>query len=335
MSAAGSSRPSGTWRWGIAGTGAIAGQFSRDLAHVDGAVVTAVGSRSADTAQAFAHEHGIAHEHGSYEALADDPDVDIVYVASPHPWHAEHTLLFLAAGKHVLCEKPMAMSAAEVGTMVDAARRADRFLMEALWCRFLPAYDELRFLLERGVVGEPQVVQADLGYVAAPDPTSRLFDPVLGGGATLDLGIYPVQLGHLVFGPPDDIVATGHLAATGVDDHLAASLRHAGGGLTSITTSFRASLRSRATVVGTKGTLELAPIVHRASQVVVRDVGGRTVVEAPITGVGLHHQATEVQRCLAAGERESPVVPLDESLAMATTLDAILDRLGVRYPPRG
>lgn len=323
---------SGTWRWGIAGTGHIADSFTRDLALVRGAEVVAVGSRSPDTAQAFAATHGIARAHGSYDDLAADDEVDVVYVAGPHPTHRDLTLRFLAAGRHVVCEKPLGLSAAEVREMVDAARTADRFLLEALWSRFLPAYAELRTLLARGVIGEPRMVEAEFGFVLPHDPTHRLLDPALGGGATLDLGIYPIQLGHLVFGEPDEVAATGHRGATGVDEHVAAVLRHPGGGITVAKASLTASLRCSATISGTLGTIELPPFMHQPSSLVVRNLDGERTIDAPISGIGLHHEAREVQRCLDAGERESPLHPLADSLALAGTLDAVRAALGVRYP---
>ncbi|CAN5576011.1 Gfo/Idh/MocA family oxidoreductase [soil metagenome] len=318
----------GTWRWGIAGTGGIADSFTRDLALVPGAEVVAVGSRARATADAFAARHGIARAHGSYEALAADADVDVVYVASPHTSHLEHTLLFLGVGRHVLCEKPMGVSAAEVRRMVDAAHVADRFLLEAIWSRFLPAYAELRALLSQGVIGEPTLVDAEFGFVMPFDPTHRLFDPALGGGATLDLGIYPIQLGHLVLGTPDQVTAAGHLGASGVDEHVAAVLRHPGGGLTVAKASLTSSLRCTATISGTQGTIELPAFMHQPTSLVVRALGGERVVEAPITGVGLHHEALEVQRCLAAGERESPLLTHGESLAIAASLDAVRAAVG-------
>lgn len=322
----------GTWRWGIAGTGGIADSFTRDLALVPGAAVVAVGSRSPATAEAFAATHGIARAHGSYGALASDDGVDVVYVAGPHTRHLDLTLLFLDAGRHVLCEKPLALSAAQVHQMVEAAHRADRFLMEALWSRFLPAYAELGSLLAQAAIGEPRMVEAEFGFVMDFDPAHRLFDPALGGGATLDLGIYPVQLGHLVFGTPDRVAAVGHVGATGVDEHVAAVLRHPGGGLTVAKASLTASMRCGATITGTAGTIDLPPPMHQPESLIVRNLDGVRTIDAPITGIGLHHEVSEVQRCLAADDRESPLMPLSESIALATTLDAIRAAVGVRYP---
>jgi len=321
----------GTWRWAIAGTGGIADAFTRDLALVPGAEVVAVGSRAPETAEAFASSHGIARAHGSYAALAADDEVDIVYVASPHASHLEHALLFLGAGRHVLCEKPLGLSVAQVQQMVDAAAANDRFLLEAIWSRFLPAYAELRAQLAQGVIGEPRMVEAEFGFVMPFDPIHRLFDPALGGGATLDLGIYPIQLGHLVLGAPDEVAATGHLGTTGVDEHVAAVLRHPGGGITVAKASLTASLRCGATISGTLGTIELPPFMHQPESLVVRGLDGERTIEAPITGVGLHHEALEVQRCLAAGERESPLLTHAESLAIAGSLDAVRAAVGVRY----
>ncbi|QXC61591.1 Gfo/Idh/MocA family oxidoreductase [Aquihabitans sp. G128] len=322
----------GTWRWGIAGTGGIATSFTEDLARVEGAEVVAVGSRTQAGAHAFAARHGIARAHGSYEALAEDPDVDVLYVATPHPDHHAQALRALAAGKHVVCEKPLALNAAQAAEVVAAADAADRFLLEAVWSRFLPAYDVLRQVLADGEVGQPQQVDADFGYVMAFDPGHRLFDPALGGGATLDQGIYPVQLGHLVLGPPDAVVATGHVGATGVDEHVVAGLRHPGGGLTVAKASLRASLACEARISGTLGAIELPAFMHCPQAITVSSPAGRRTIEAPMRGHGLCHEAAEVQRCLQAGERQSPQHPWADTLAIAATLDAVRAALGVRYP---
>lgn len=322
---------SGDWRWGIAGTGGIATSFTEDLALVPGARVTAVASRTQATADSFAARHGIGRAHGSYAALAEDPDVEVVYVGTPHVDHHAQTLRALAAGKHVVCEKPLGMNAREVTEMIAAAQQADRFLLEAVWSRFVPGYAVLRELLAEGAIGEPQLVEAELGWVVEPDPGHRLFDPALGGGALLDLGIYPVQLGHLVLGAPDEVVATGHLGPTGVDEHVATLLRHPGGGITVATASLRASLSCGARIAGTRGAIELAPLMHCPPSLTVSGLGGRRTIATPVTGHGLCHEAIEVQRCLAAGERESPLHPWSASLAIATTLDLARAAVGARY----
>jgi predicted dehydrogenase len=322
----------GTWRWGIAGTGGIATSMAQDLRHVAGAELVAVSSRTQATADAFAAAHGVARAHGSHEALAEDDDVDIIYIGTPHPDHHAQTLRALAAGKHVVCEKPLGLNLAEATEMADAARQADRFLLEAVWSRFLPSYAVLRSVLESGEIGDPLQVDAEFGFVMPFDASHRLFDPALGGGVTLDLGIYPVQLGHLVLGVPDQVVAAAHLGATGIDEHLSAILRHPFGGLTVVQASVRASLGCGARISGTVGSIELPPFMHCPQSVTVSSPAGTRTIDAPMTGNGLCHEAAEVQRCLAAGERETPLYPWADTLAVATTLDAIRAAVGVRYP---
>jgi predicted dehydrogenase len=322
----------GTWRWGIAGTGKIAASFVRDLVHVPDAKVSAVASRTAQGAEAFGAAHGIPDRHASYEALAADPEVDVVYIATPHGRHVDDILLYLEAGKHVLCEKPIALSAAQVDTVVEAAARSGRFVMEALWTRFLPSYVELSRRLDDGAVGQPLVVEGDFGFVHPVDPAHRLFDPVLGGGAILDLGIYPGHLAHLVLGPPPPIGAGGRLASTGVDAAAAAVLTHDGGGLSVVKCALDTALACTARISGTLGAIDVPAMMHCPGELTVRSVGVVSKVQTPTLGVGLHYQVAEVHRCLDAGLTESPSWPLALSRSVLTTLDAIRAAVGVRYP---
>ncbi|HXY93001.1 MAG TPA: Gfo/Idh/MocA family oxidoreductase, partial [Acidimicrobiia bacterium] len=209
--------PSRPVRWGIASTGGIAASFTKDLAFVDDAEVVAVASRARKTARRFAAAHGIPRAHDSYEAMAADPNVDVVYVATPHSRHCADTLLFLAAGKHVLCEKPFALNHAQASSMAADARARGLFLMEAMWSRFLPAYVELRRLVAGGAVGEVVLVEGAFGFAVPFDASHRLFAPELGGGALLDVGVYPVQLAHLLLGTPAGVSAVAAMGATGVD----------------------------------------------------------------------------------------------------------------------
>jgi predicted dehydrogenase len=316
-----------TVRWGVAGPGGIAERFADAVRQVHGGEVVAVASRSIDRATAFAGRHEVARAHGSYAALAEDPDVDVVYVATPHAAHAELAVRCLEAGKHVLCEKPMALDAEQVGRMVEAARAADRFLMEAMWTRFLPAYRLLAELLAQGRIGEPLLVEADFGFRMPVLPDHRLFDRRLGGGALLDLGIYPLQLASLVLGAPDSIVATGHVGETGVDEQVAAVLHHPGGALAVVKAAIRAPLACTGRIAGTDGVVELPAFMHCPQHLVVDG----EVVPAPFEGEGMRFQVEEVHRCLAAGEPESGVMPLDESLRLATTMDEVRRQVGVVY----
>jgi predicted dehydrogenase len=319
-------------RWGIAATGHIADQFVTGLHQLDDADVVAVGSRSVERATAFGERHGIPHRHGSYQDLAADPDVDVVYVASPHARHEADTRLFLAAGRHVLCEKPFALDRAQGEAMAADARAAGLFLMEAMWTRFLPAYVILRDLLGEQRVGDPRVVEASFGFRRPIDPAHRLFARDLGGGALLDLGIYTAQLIASVLGHPDRVVAEGHIGETGVDEQVAAVLHHPGGRLGVMQAAIRTGLPCSARISGTDGFIEVPPFMHAPDHLVV-GVGGATErIDAPWQGEGLRFQAVEVHRCLRAGLTESPVMPLDETLVLAGTLDAVRAQIGLTYP---
>ncbi len=320
-----------TTRWGIAATGGIATRFARDMALVPDGEAVAVASRTVERAEAFAREHGIARAHGSYEALAEDPDVDIVYVASPHVRHAADTLLFLEAGKHVLCEKPFALNLAQASAMVDASRGRGLFLMEAIWSRFLPAYRVLRDLLGEGRIGEPTVVDAEFGFVRPLEPDHRLFAPALGGGALLDLGIYPLQLAALVFGPPTSVAATARLGPTGVDEQVAAVLGHAGGGIATVRAALRSRLACTARISGTDGWIGLPAFMHCPDHLLVETAGSERI-DCSYEGTGLQHEIAEVQRCVAEGLLESPLLPQAETLRLARTMDEIRAGIGLTYP---
>jgi predicted dehydrogenase len=322
----------GIVRWGIAGPGGIAAGFATGMQLVEGGSITAVASRSAERANIFADRFSIPTRHASYGALAADPDVDVVYVATPHSRHEADTTMFLEAGKHVLCEKPFALNARQATRMVEVARARNLFLMEAMWSRFLPTYRTLVELLDEGRIGQPLMVEADFGFRMPVMPTHRLFDPALGGGALLDLGIYPVQLCALVLGHPDRVVADGHIGETGVDEQLAAVLHHPGGRLGVVKASIRTGLSCRARVSGTDGWIDLPPFMHCPDRLTVNTPAGAEIFDGSFEGDGLRFQVEEVHRCLAAGLTESPTMPLDETVAIATTLDTIRAQVGVVYP---
>ncbi len=318
--------------WGVAGTGAIAAGFATDLALLADARLVAIGSRSLDRARTFADAHGASNAHGSYEALAADPDVDVVYVATPPMRHERDVLLFLEAGKHVLCVKPCALNAGEAERLVAAARRRDRFLMEAMWSRFLPPYRKLVELIGDGTIGQPRLVEADFGFAAPADPGHRLYDRTLGGGGLLDLGVYPVQLASLILGRPDRVAAVGHIGPTGVDEHVAAVLGYPGGELAVVKAAIATNLSCTARISGTLGVVELPAMMHCPGQLTVTRIGERQEIATPWDGNGLHLEAAEVHRCLAAGELESAVMPLAETVSIMRDLDAIRAGIGLTYP---
>ncbi len=320
-----------TVRWGIAAPGRIAAQFAEGLALVDDAELVAVGSRAKERADVFGDRFEIPNRYGSYDELMEDPGVDVVYVATPHAQHEAVVLRAIEGGKHVLCEKPFALNATPGRRMADAARARGVFAMEALWSRFLPSYRVLAELLRDERVGEPMVVEADFGFRVPLMPEHRLFDLAQGGGALLDLGIYPLQLCSMVLGTPDHVVAEGHVGETGADEQVAAVLHHGGGRLGVIKAATRIGLSNTARISGTEGWIELPASMHRPTRVGVGSGNNVDWIEADYDGEGLRFQAIEVQRCLAAGESESPVAPLDETIALADTMDEIRAQIGVVY----
>lgn len=320
-------------RWGILGTGWIADRFVEDLKRLPGHAVVAVGSRNVETARTFALKFSIPRAHGSYEALVGDADVDVVYVASPHPWHHPHTLLALNADKHVLVEKPFAMDAREAEEMVVLARRKGLFLLEAMWTRFLPHMVELRSVLASGMLGKVVSVQADHGQWFAEDPQHRLFSRELGGGALLDLGIYPVSFAWMVLGAPSRVTAVSDPAFTGVDGQTSMVLQYPSGAHAVLTTAAISASPTRAAVVGTEARVEIDRMFFVPSSFTVVHRDGRVLkrYENTYQGNGLREQAAEVARCVAAGMTESPGLPLDESVAIMRTLDEIRRQIGLSY----
>ncbi|MET8850034.1 Gfo/Idh/MocA family oxidoreductase [Amycolatopsis sp. NPDC004625] len=310
-------------RWGIMGTGGIAAAFAEDLELTDSGVVAAVGSRTAESAGRFADDHRVETRHSSYEALANDPDVDVVYVATPHPMHHGNARLALEAGKPVLVEKPFTMNANEARDLVDLARGRDLFLMEAMWTRFLPHVRHVRELLPD--LGTVVTVAADHGQWFAEDPAFRLFAPELGGGALLDLGIYPVSFASMVLGAPERVAAMATAAFTGVDAQMSMLLGYASGAQAVLTCTLSAVSPTTASIVGTEGRIEIdGPFYAPASFTFIPREGERRRFEYVDEGRGLRFQADEVALRLAAGETGSPLMPLDETVSIMTTMDRVL-----------
>jgi len=322
-----------TTRWGILGTGAIARKFATGLEALHDAALVAVGSRHQSTADEFGDRFGVPRRYADYEALAADPDVDAVYVATPHSLHRDNTMLCLGAGKAVLCEKPFAINAAQAGDMIRLARQTRVFLMEAMWTRYLPCMVKLRELLDGGAVGEVRMIHADFGFRAEFRPEARLFDPALGGGALLDVGVYTVSLASMVLGEPADVATLADLGETGVDEQSAFILRYAGGQLAVLSTAVRTTTPMEATIIGTEGYIRVHP-QWWCGQALTLSAGGREPqhVPVPFEGNGYNYEAAEVGRCLRAGQTESAVMPLDETLSVMRTLDRIRAAWGLRYP---
>lgn len=310
--------------WGILGTGAIAAKFAADLSRVPGARLVAVGSRRRDTADVFANAHGVPEAFDTYEGLVRCPAVDVVYVATPHSCHRPNTLLALEAGKAVLCEKPFALTASEAADMIAAARGHRRFLMEAMWTRCFPLMDRLDEWIDAGVLGDLRMLTADFGYRADPSEKPRVLDPVLGGGALLDVGVYPIALAWSLFGPPSAILSQVHLATPDVDESCAILFQHANGALAQLAASVGVDTAKEAVLSGTSAAVRLpCPWWKPSVMILSREDADVEIVRQPFDGFGYQYEILEVMRCLRAGLLESPRMPLDETLAIMHALDTI------------
>jgi predicted dehydrogenase len=318
-------------RWGILATGKIARRFAGDLALLPEAEIAAVGARRPESAKAFAEEYGAGAAYGSYQALVEDPSVDVVYVATPHSLHKEHVLMAFEAGKPVLCEKAFTMNAAEAEELVAAARERRLFLMEAMWMRCIPLIRRLQQLFDSGHFGRILQVRADLGFVVDAPETDRLLDPMLGGGALLDMGIYPLTFAHLFLGEPAELAAVAALAPTGVDLNLALSLGYASGAVASLSASMTSWSPRSASIATDVGRLDLAAPFHHPSTAIWTSDGESTEIGEPLIGTGLANEALEVIRCLRNGETESPLVPLDETVELMALMDRIRGEIGLTY----
>jgi len=311
-------------RWGIISTGRIAHTFVSDLAFSGRHSVVAVGSRSLESATAFADTYGIANRHGSYADLVRDPEVDVVYVGTPHPMHFDDAMLAVEHGKSVLVEKAFTMNADEARRLVAFARERGLFMMEAMWTRFLPHVVEIRRLLAEGVLGDIINVEADHGKWFELDPNFRLFAPALGGGAVLDLGVYPISFASMVLGPPERVTAMADPAFTGVDGQVSMIFGYVSGAQAILTCTSGARTPTRASISGTLARIEIAGDFYAPTSFSLIDRSGETQrFEFETHGRGLHYEADEVARCLEAGLTESPFMPLDETVSIMETMDQV------------
>ena len=330
-------------RWGILGAGSIAKRFCSDVLPLSDHQLIAVGSRDQGKADTFAEGFGIAHRHASYEALVADPDVDVVYVATPHPFHKEHSLLALRAGKPVLCEKPFTINLSEAEAVISEARARKLFLMEGMWSRCFPVMVKAREIARSGAIGSPRLIEADFGFRGGKvgaggqlegfNPEGRLFNPALGGGALMDVGVYPISLAQMFFGTPDEIAALGTLGTTGVDENTGVLLHFPGGEMGILHTSLQVSTVQKATILGSDGRLEIhAPWWKPTTLTVYRNGQEPETTEMPFEGGGFQFEAAHVADCLRAGVTESDAITLDETLSVMKTLDTVRAALGIKYP---
>lgn len=321
-----------TYNWGIIGAGNIAGKFAEDLMLLPAARLKAVASRSAERAAGFAEKFNIPDAYGSWEELSEDAAIDIVYVATHHPFHYENTMDCLKAGKAVLCEKPFTMNKEELERLVNVARENKVFLMEAIWTRFLPSTRRVLEIAESSELGKLENIYADFGFRLEFDPGHRLYDPEKGGGALLDIGIYPVFISSLMAGPPEVISAKARFAPSGTDHSCNMIFEQDGGIVSSLNCTLNNHSPVEATMLFEEGYIRMeswfltpGPIsVHRKDKDPER-------IEFPEPGHGYHYEAAEVMRCLDEGLTESPLLTLDFSMGLMDTLDRIRRECDIRY----
>jgi len=314
-------------RWGILSTGGIAHKFADDLRLLPEARIMAVGSRNRETAERFGDEYEIPYRFGSYQELAECPEVEVIYIGTPHPFHKENTILALNAGKAVLCEKPFALNAQEAREMIELARANELFLMEAMWARFTPLFQQVKNWIREGLIGEVQLIQSDYGQVMDFSPENRFFNPDLGGGSLLDIGIYPISMASFIYEKQPVSIQSGvHLGNTGVDELAAMIFDYGDGKLAVLSSAITLQTCGETVIFGSEGHW------HQLREVKVIRKGREKRHKYPRMGRGYAHQAIEVMQCLKAGKTESTILPLDESLAIMHTLDRIRAIWGFKYP---
>jgi predicted dehydrogenase len=320
-------------RWGILGTGWIASEFTQDLL-ANGMTVAAVGSRTQASADEFAARFGIQKAHASYEALAADPGVDAIYVSTPHPFHYDNARLALNAGKHVLVEKVFTLNAKEAREVVELAEAKNLVVLEAMWTRWLPHMLRVREIIAAGTLGEVRTVIADHNQHISGDPTNRLNNPDLGGGALLDLGIYPVSLAWDIFGKPSTILSlSSPVLATGVDRQTAILFGYEGGQQAVLHAALDTAGSNTAAIIGTEGRIEIDPVWYTPTSFTVYDASNAVIerFEHSVTRRGMQYQAKALEKLVATGAREGVELPPSETVAIMESLDEIRRQIGLHY----
>ena len=318
-------------RWGILGLGKIAGQFCEDLQLIDGSSIEAVGSRSLEKAKAFGGRFDVEKCYASYAELMDDPDVDIIYIATPHDSHMQHTIAAMKKGKHVLCEKPMGVNRVQVEAMINCARVHKVFLMEALWTRFNPSMQAILRHVSSGEIGEIKNINADFAFLANAPDDSRLFNLELAGGSLLDIGIYPIFLSYLIKGMPESIIASGVLHKTGADRQIGAVLTYKDA-ISSVMSSFDTHSDMVAKIYGTEGKIFINRRWHQSDGYQIEKDGELKDYSLPRKGRGYTYEIEECMRCISSGMLESDQWSLNDSLNLISILDEIRRQVGIVYP---
>jgi predicted dehydrogenase len=322
-------------RWGILGCGRIAGKFASDMPWVKGAELTAVASRSIANAKKFAKKYAAKYAHGSYQELVTNPEIDVIYVATPHSHHHETTLLCLNHKKAVLCEKPFAINNRQAKEMIETARQNNVFLMEGVWTKFLPHYKKMQELIQQDKIGEVKSVLVNFGFRLQADAPPRLSDPALGGGSLLDIGIYNVFMALSILGKPDEILARMSPTPEGIDEQCSVQFMYKNGAMAQLFSSFATNLPTEVLVNGTKNYLRLTSRFYEPSSRLLLHKAmndkGKLIKVKKEKGIGFWHEARHVTECLQNGLKESPVMTHADTLLIMETLDTIRELAGIRY----
>jgi len=332
-------------RWGMLGCGSIANRLGADVVRLEDHKIQAVASRDSAKAQAYSEKFGVPVQHtgaDAYRKLVEDPDVDLIYVATPHNFHREHALLALEAGKPVLCEKPFTVNTGEAEDVIRVAREKGLFLMEGVWSRCFPVWRSVVEKIAGGTIGIPRMIYSDFGYRAGTlaedgrltgyNAEGRLFAPALAGGGLMDVGIYPISISQMIFGDPVDVKAVGVLGHSGVDENVGIALAFAGGEVGMASTSIQVTTPFTTTILGTDGRIDVESPWWRPKSFVVHAGGKSERFEFEHEGEGFQFEAMHVAECLRSGLTESPIMPLDDTLAVMRALDDVRRQLGLRYP---
>jgi len=317
--------------WGIIGLGNIAHKFAADLQRSGNVILQGVASRNLEKATEFAQKYNAISAYDSYEELAKDPNIEVVYIATPHTFHFENTMLCLQNGKAVLCEKPMGINAEQVRMMIEEAKSRKLFLMEAIWTRFMPSIEKVMELLDQKTIGDIVQIRADFGFRSEFNPESRLFNKKLGGGSLLDIGIYPIFLSLLVLGIPTDIKAMANMKPTEVDSFCAMLFNYENNAKAVLESTLEANTPTEAYIHGTKGALKLHRRFHQATTITLFKDDKETIFELPYTGNGYLHEIEEVNACLRNGQTESLKLPLEFSQQLITIIDRVKAQIGLTY----
>jgi len=322
-----------TYKWGIIGLGKIANKFAQDLLKIPHAELHAVASRTLEKAKIFAGEYKVSNYYGSYEEMILHAELDAVYIATPHIFHCENTLLCLQDKVAVLCEKPFAMNINEAQKMVDAAQSNDTFLMEAFWTRFLPTTLKVLEVIEEGKIGEVLSIKADFGFKASTDPNGRMYNLNLGGGSLLDIGLYPVFLALLILGKPNEVKAFGKIGTTKIDEECNMLFQYDEGHSAILNSSILYDTPVEASIHGTKGMIHIPRRWHESEKFTLHIEGqSPQEISFEFNCKGYRYEAEEVMRCLAAGKKESDILPLSFSMDLMNLLDRIRKEINLVYP---